>query len=298
MSQKPAFDPRRNAVREDLASAALKGKVSAAAFTEGTPAQVARAAVPLRRSPAASAAFETEALFGETLRVFDTADGWAWVQLDLDGYVGYVPANTLVPDIVTSTHRVKATGTFVYAEPGMKSPPVQHLSLNARLAVVETVERYSRLATGGYVVSRHCAELAWQERDFVDVAERFLGTPYLWGGRTRIGLDCSALVQLSLMASGFDAPRDSDMQRDELGTHVQIPADFEGLQRGDLIFWPGHVGIMSDGVMLLHANAHHMLVVNEPLPEASARITSAGGGEITAIRRLPGLTAGAPGGVG
>ena len=291
MTAKPSLDPRRNAVRDTLAAAELKGRVDAAAFVDGAPAQIARAAVPLRREPAASAPFETEALFGETVRVFDTDNGWAWVQLDGDRYVGYVPANTLTNEIALATHRVKATGTFVYTEPDIKSPPVQHLSLNARLAVIESVDRFQRLATGGFAVSRHCAELTWCERDFVDVAERFLGTPYLWGGRTRIGLDCSALVQLSLMACGIGAPRDSDMQRDELGSAVDIPADFEGLQRGDLLFWPGHVGIMSDGVMLLHANAHHMLVVSEPLPEAAARIKSSSGGDIIAIRRLPGPAA-------
>ncbi len=285
------LDPRRNALRDTLADAALKGRADAPAFAEGRPAQIIRAAVPLRREPVAALPFETEALFGETVRVFDTSDGWAWIQLDLDRYVGYVPANTLADQIVPATHRVKATGTFVYAEPDIKSPPVQHLSLNARLAVTGSTDRFQKLTTGGFVFSRHVAELGWRDRDFVEVAERFLGTPYLWGGRTRIGLDCSALVQVSLLACGLPAPRDTDMQRDELGEGIDIPADLEGLRRGDLIFWPGHVGIMSDGIMMLHANGHHMLVVTEPLPEAAARIKSATGHDILTIRRLPALTA-------
>ena len=290
MSRPAKLDPRRNAVRADLASAALKGKVEAGRFVEGRPAQIARAAVPLRREPLASAPLETEALFGETLRVFDTADGWAWVQLDEDRYVGYLPADTLAFDLWPATHRVKATGTFVYAVPDIKSPPVLHVSLNARLSVAGMEGRFYRLLTGGFINARHTAGLDWKDRDFVEVAERFLGTPYLWGGKTRIGLDCSALVQVSMAACGLAAPRDSDMQRAELGSEVVVPADLDGLQRGDLVFWAGHVGIMSDAVMLLHANAHDMAVAFEPLPEAAQRIVSASGGEIAAIRRLPALT--------
>jgi cell wall-associated NlpC family hydrolase len=151
-------------------------------------------------------------------------------------------------------------------------------------------QRFSQLATGGHVISRHLTEVTKPARDFVSVAERFLGTPYLWGGRSRLGLDCSALVQLSLAAAGVDAPRDSDMQQAELGTTVLIPADLEGLQRGDLVFWPGHVAIMSDAVMMVHANAHHMAVAIEPLEAATRRISRTGA-EISAIKRLPALTA-------
>ena len=291
MSEPIKLDPRRNAVRAGLASAELEGKVGAQRFVRGTPAQIVRAAVPLRREPVASAALETEALFGETLRVFDTAGGWAWVQLDEDRYVGYLPADTLSDVARPATHRVKATGTFVYAVPDIKSPPILHLSLNAKLAVAETADRFYRLENGGFIFARHVAEMGWKDRDFVEVAERFLGTPYLWGGKTRIGLDCSALVQVSMLACGLAAPRDSYMQRAELGREFEVPADFEGLVRGDLVFWPGHVGIMSDAVMLLHANAHDMAVAFEPLPVAAARIASASGGEVEAIRRLPALTA-------
>lgn len=287
----PALDKRRHAIRETLADLALKGRVEVPAFAPGIPAQIARAAVPLRREPFAALPFETEALFGETVRVFDSADGWSWVQLDLDRYVGYVPSNTLADTITPSTHRVKATGTFVYAEPDIKSPPVQHLSLNARLAVSGGGEKFLQLATSGYVIARHCTELGRHDRDFVEVAERFIGTPYLWGGRTRIGLDCSALVQMSLLACGIPSPRDTDMQQNELGEEIAVPAGLDGLERGDVVFWPGHVGIMSDSVMLVHANGHHMMVVTEPLPEAAHRIKSQTGHDILTIRRLPGLTA-------
>jgi cell wall-associated NlpC family hydrolase len=283
------LDPRRHAFRADLAAESLRGQVAAARFTAGTPAQVARPLVPLRKAPVPAAALETEALFGEIVTVYDVAEGWAWVQLARDGYVGYLPADVLSGDIKPLTHKVKSIGTFVYAAPEIKSPPILHLSLGAELSIAETGERFSRLATGGYIFARHTAERGWRDRDFVEVAERLVYTPYLWGGRSRTGLDCSALVQLSLWACGIAAPRDSDMQRDELGENLLIPADLEGLQRGDLVFWPGHVGIMSDAIMLVHANAHHMSVVIEPLPEAAARIKGTGS-EIIAIKRLPALT--------
>jgi cell wall-associated NlpC family hydrolase len=290
-SLKPAQpDPRRNAFRPDLASESLRGRVTAQQFTQGTPAQVLRAAVPLRSRPDVAAALETEALFGEIVTVYDASVGWAWVQLVRDGYVGYLPTDTLTEAIQPVTHRVKAIGTFLYPVPDIKSPPIMHLSLGARLPIAKSEGSFSQLTTGGYVFTRHLLEIDRFERDFVDVAERFMNSPYLWGGRTRVGLDCSALIQLSLDAAGIPCPRDSDMQQAELGTAIPVPADYDGLKRGDLVFWKGHVGVMGDGLMLLHANAHHMAVSAETLPEVVARIQS-GGSDIATVKRLPGLSA-------
>lgn len=292
-----ALDPRRNAYRPDLADEALRSKVKAERYVTGEPATILRSSVPLRKEPVVTAAFETEALFGEAVRVFDTsADGWAWVQLIADRYVGYVPADTVVYGLPAATHRVRSTGTFIYPVPDIKSPPLLHLSLNSAFEVVETSDRFYRIGTGGFVIARHVAPIEWADRDFVDVAERFLGTPYLWGGKTRVGLDCSALIQLSLAACGIDAPRDSDLLRAEVGEAIDVPAGLavgegiEALQRGDIVFWPGHVGVMADSVMLLHANAHHMAVAIETLPEAAKRIKAATGHDVGTIKRLPRLT--------
>lgn len=285
-----AYDRRRTAARADLARCGLEGRVTADRFVEGRAAQICHGVAPVRRAPRADAPLETEALFGETLCVLDEAHGWAWVQLDRDGYVGYVPSGALCETIVQPTHRIKALATFVYPHPDIKTPPLLELAMGAPIAVVEVGEKFSTLAGGGFVATRHTMERDRFERDFVDVAERYAGVPYLWGGRTRRGLDCSGLVQTAMQAAGLAAPRDSDMQQAEIGLSMLVPADLEGLQRGDLVFWPGHVGIMADEVILLHANAHHMSVIGEPLATAVARIAR-GGSQISEIRRPSALAA-------
>lgn len=287
---KRGLDPRRNAFRADLAASALMGKVDAPQFSDGEGRQVMRASVPLRRRPAVNAGLDTEALFGETLTVYDVSDGWAWAQLDRDGYVGYLPADTLSGDVQTATHRVRSIGTFLYPVPDIKAPPIMHLSLNSQLNVAEGDDKFCLLTTGGFVYTRHIAPIGRNSKDFVAIAEMMIGTPYLWGGRTRIGIDCSGLVQNALDAAGVVCPRDSDMQETEIGAPLPVDAGIDDLQRGDLLFWPGHVGMMVDGMMLLHANAHHMAVTVETLPEALDRITKAGA-QLRTIKRLPSLGA-------
>ncbi len=286
----PRPDRRTHAWREDMAAEDLRGRVDAPRYVAGTPGRVTAPILALRRQPEATSGLETEALFGERMAVLDVADGWAWVQSARDRYVGYVMAEHISPDMIEATHRVQALGTFVYPTANIKAPPTMNLPLGAEIAVARSDGRFAELATGGFVVTRHIAEGGRHARDFVDVAERFIGTPYLWGGRTRIGLDCSGLLQIALEAAGIAAPRDSDLQEAALGSAVLVPQDLEGLERGDLVFWPGHVGIMVDGVMLLHANAHHMAVAVEPLRGATERIRRTES-RISAIKRLPGLSA-------
>ena len=284
------LDPRRNAFRPDLAAKCLEGKAPAQQFVEGIEAQIARGSVPVRRGPDATLGLETEALFGETLQVFDEAGGWAWVQLARDRYVGYIPADALRREVGAPTHRVQALGAFLYPEADIKSPPLMHLPMNAVLSAVDDVDRFVELRDGGYVVSRCLAPVDRRACDYAEIAERFVGCPYLWGGRTRIGIDCSGLVQTAFQAAGLAAPRDTDMQQAELGEEVAILEGFEALRRGDLVFWKGHVAIMLDAVMMVHANAHHMAVVTEPLPEAAMRIAKSGG-PVTAIKRTGALSA-------
>ena len=282
---KPALDPRRHPYREDLAAEALRGRVSAPRYAVGEVRQVVSAAAPLWSRPDPGAGWASQALYGELATVYDERDGLAWVQLAGDGYVGYVPADALSPKVAAPTHRVAVPATRLYAAPDAKALTSLHLSLNAVVRVAEMGPGFARLSGGGFVPARHLAEVGTFAADFVAEAEPFVGTPYVWGGKTQLGLDCSGLVQTALNAAGLDAPRDSDMQMAELGAAVEVRGDLAGLKRGDLVFWKGHVGILTDAVTLLHANAYHMAVTAEPLGGAVDRIARSGS-PITAIKRI------------
>jgi cell wall-associated NlpC family hydrolase len=279
------LDPRRHPYRADLAAECLRGQVDAPRYVEGGLKQVVLGATPLWSRPDASQGWASQMLHGETARVYEEKDGWAWVQAVRDGYVGYVRADALSAAATPATHRVTVPGTFRYAAPDAKALTGLHLSLNALVRVAETAPGFARLGGGGFVPTAHIAEIGAFAPDFVGVAEQLVGTPYVWGGKTRLGLDCSALLQMAMHAAGLDCPRDSDMQMAELGTPVEARSDLAGLQRGDLVFWNGHVGILTDGATLLHANAHHMAAAVEPLEGAVARIARAGS-SIAAIKRI------------
>ncbi|TFF27773.1 peptidase P60 [Jiella endophytica] len=283
-----SLDPRLNAFRPDLADARLKGRVEAERFVEGSVRRVTTPLAPLRRRPQTDAPLDTELLLGERVRVFEEGSaGWCWVQAEADSYVGYLPAEALGPyDAPPPTARVSAPRTLVFPDPDIKRPPIAALPMGALVAVTGEASdhnaRYAAIASGGFVVRQHLAPLEELQADFVAVAERFLGVPYLWGGKSALGIDCSGLVQLALGMAGIAAPRDTDCQERDLGTRL---AGIEGLQRGDLVFWKGHVGIMLDGQRLLHANAHHMMTAVEPL-QATVERLSAKGVQVTSIRRL------------
>jgi cell wall-associated NlpC family hydrolase len=275
-------DPRRHAYRAGLAAESLRGQVEAPRYVAGVRRQIDAPALPLRREPRFDATLDTEALFGETLNLFDESEGWAWVQLLRDGYVGYMPSEGLAATVTTPTHKIAALRTYVYPSPDFKTPPLTLLSLNALVSVTGEEGRFLALKGGGFVFAEHTRKLTEHARDFVDVALSFRGTPYLWGGRTSIGVDCSGLVQLASEAAGLPCPRDADMQAKEVGRPLEVGAP---LARGDLVFWDGHVGIMTSAQDLVHASAHHMVVVEEPLAEAKARIAASGGGEMIGVRR-------------
>lgn len=285
------YDRRITPIRPDLADERLRGTLEAERYSAGTLKRLQAPSAPLRRHPSPEGSIETEALMGEAVRVYDEHEGWAWAQLVGDGYVGYLPSEALGHPDPAPTHRVWPLRTFVYPGPSLKLPPSGHLSLGAAVAVTGIEGDYARISTGGFVFAGHLGDLQGTEDDFVAVAERFLGTPYLWGGKTSLGLDCSGLVQLALAAAGIVAPRDSDMQESALGQPVEPCSDLGGLRRGDLVFWKGHAGVMIDPERLLHANGHHMTTVIEPLREAEERIRAKIFGPITAIKRLPALGA-------
>jgi cell wall-associated NlpC family hydrolase len=280
----PAFDPRLTPARPDLAAKELEGKVAAARFVEGRAYEVIEPQTGLRATPAPDAPLLTEALKGERVAIYDiSAEGWAWGQLAADGFVGWLSANALAPAGAPATHKVVALRTFAFPGPSIKLPPLEALPLGARLAVAHVEDRLAVTRSGSYVPAPHLAPLDFVEPDFVAVAERFLGVPYLWGGKTTLGLDCSGLVQVALTATGMACPRDSDMQERALGAALPDVGE-QSLQRGDLIFWEGHVAIVRDRTTLIHANAFHMAVAIEPIAEALARIRDSGS-EITSVRR-------------
>ena len=279
MAIKRKPDPRLNPWRDDLAAAHLRGEIEAPHYVDGEDKQVSSPVASLRRSPADGAMQDSQLLYGENFRIFDVKNGWAWGQAEADDYVGYVPESAFDKP-AKITHKLAALRSFIYREPDIKSRPLMAVSFGAHLPVTDVEGDFARLAHGGCIYRPHIKDLHDDEADPVAVARRFIGAPYLWGGREVTGLDCSALVQAALRACGHACPRDSDMQETALGIPVDAPA------YGDLVFWKGHVGFISGDNLLLHANAHHMAVVEEAFDAACARIAAAGGGAVTALKRL------------
>lgn len=270
-------DPRLTLARDGIAARSLEGIVPAARYIDTTMRQTAVPSASLRRAPSLAAEQLDQLLFGEAFEVLDEADGWAFGQATRDGYVGYVEAAALGRP-TAPTHTVRALRTYAFSAPSIKAPPTGLYSMNALIAVEEREGRFVKTA-GGWFVEEHLVPIDQAEADYVAVAERFVGTPYHWGGRESLGLDCSGLVQQALYASGLACARDSDQQ-------AAMGGPVEALRRGDLVFWRGHVAIMISEADIIHANAWHMAVVIEPLAGAVARINSRGGGEPMAYRRL------------
>jgi cell wall-associated NlpC family hydrolase len=277
-----ALDPRIHPFRPEIAAGFLKGQVEAARFVEGVRHDVIEPIAAVRRAPSHEARLDTQALLGEAVVVYETTEeGWAWGQLEGDGYVGWLAANALGAPGPAATHKVSVPRTLAFPGSDIKLAPAAALPMGAAVAVARVNERFAITANGWHLPLAHLSPLKARQPDFVAVAEEFLHTPYLWGGKTSFGLDCSGLVQVALQAAGVSCPRDSDMQEMALGKLSSLGE----LRRGDLVFWKGHVAIARDGETLLHANAHAMAVAMEPVVEAVARITTAGS-DITSVKRI------------
>ena len=278
-------DPRLTPARGDLAAKYLEGKVKAARFVAGEEYEISEAIAPLRIGPSPDAELATQAFLGERVTIYDrNGEGFAWGQLNGDGYVGWLPDRALAKPGAMPTHKITALRTFAFPGPSIKLSPIDTLVMGTPIAVAREEGAFAVTRQNWYLPRQHVGGIDAMADDFVAVAEGFVGTPYLWGGKSSLGIDCSGLVQVSLNAAGTGCPRDSDMQRDGLGRLLGL-AESRELQRGDLIFWKGHVAIARDAETLVHANAHHMATVIENTRDAIARIKAAGS-EISAIKRL------------
>jgi len=270
-----SLDKRLHAFRPDLADERLRGQVEATRFVAGRPARITAPVADLLRTPRPDAGLDTQLLRGDNVTVFDEAEGWAWVQAERDGYVGYVSGGFIEPRSDEPTHLVSAPRSFLYPGPDLKFPRLGEASMGAAVTVREFTEvrgtRYALLSTGEAMIAGHLRPIGETVSDYVTVAETLLQTPYLWGGVSGFGIDCSGLVQLSMRMTGRDVLRDTDMQATTIGAVLDPGADMSGLQRGDLVFWRGHVAIMVDPHNLIHANGYTMLVSHERLTDAVQR---------------------------
>lgn len=258
----------------------LRGLLERPTYVPGQPMRLAVAVADLCRAP--EGARDRQVNFGADLLVIDEADGWAFVQAQRDGYCGWIRAEQLTPERPAITHRVSAPATHIYPQPDMKQRETGSLSLGARLSVTDIDKGFARLAQGGWVPAQHVSPDP--ATDPAEVALALIGTPYLWGGNSRWGIDCSGLAQAALTACDIACPGDSDMQKDAFAL-----TDGE-IRRNDLLFWPGHVALALDAGQMIHATAYKMSVVIEPIAAAIARIDAAGQGPFLGARRPPPAT--------
>jgi hypothetical protein len=285
------FDPRITAHRGDLADIALAGKLFAPHYAAAMPMRCSAPKAMVRKQPGKDHEAISELLHGEDFQVLDIAGDWAWGYCGNDGYVGYVPVHALQHEKKTPepTHLIFARAALIFIEPDYKSGVMKRLPMGARIACGEPSECGNYLKSGkGYVHVRHVQPIGTKvvfdgSNGTAALAEQLIGAPYLWGGRSGDGLDCSGLIQMILMLTGITAPRDSDQQLAALGEDI---AEDEELRRGDLVFFPNHVGLMVDKDRIIHATSHAMQVVIEPLSDTVARFAKISDKPVLARKRL------------
>ncbi len=282
-----SMDRRITPARNDLAADWLRDKVKAEHYVAGAPRTVIRDGAPLYFTPERSATMESQLIHGEVFQVYEERNGWCWGQNLTDNYVGYVPAADLAAGVPAPDHQIAALHAHLYTEPDLKRPTAGMISMSGRVKIVDVEGRFCRIASGHWLHSRHLVSLGYTTQDLVGTAVKFIGVPYLWGGRTAQGLDCSSLVQIALAMAGIPAPRDSDLQEASVGTPVAMdnPQDFSRITEGDLVYFPGHVGFFVNGWRFLHANAFDMQVSLHGFSDVLDRANADNAG-VTSIRRV------------
>lgn len=269
------LDRRLTPARADLAAGFLKGKINADRYVDPVDRRCILPSAAIRRDADATAGMDDQVLYGEAFAVLEERDGWCWGFSRADGYVGWVEASALSGETLKADRKITALRTYLFPEPDFKKPPLALLNLNAQFTAGQAEGKFVEARGAGWITAEHTALLAEHASDFVAVAEAHLGAPYLWGGKESLGLDCSGLVQMALAAAGIDVPRDADQQEAALKAIWDEVTGSDTLARGDIVFWPGHVGILTDSEHVLHANAYTMDVTLEPFAAAERRIREA-----------------------
>lgn len=279
-------DKRTNAYRNDLADQKLFDLVNADTYVEATPAITAASTSSMHRGPGIEYPVDKELLRGEEVKIFETKNGWSWVQSVRDNYVGYCVADDLSQETFSAlTHRVDSLRSLLFQEPNLKSYVRGYLSINCEVEVVREEGKFSLLSCGGWIFTKHLLPLGTYSYEFIEAAFLYQEAPYLWGGNSDIGVDCSGLVQMAALAMGHTLPRDTDMQENYFDEEVPYASDSSVLKPNDLLFWPGHVGIYIGGEKVLHANATEMKTCVHGLEFLLAHIEKIEGTPLRSVKR-------------
>ena len=274
------FDTRITPIRRDLASTAYKAIVKRKKYVTAKQATVKSTFTPLYANKGSK--LSTQLLYGEECDIFDTKNGWSWIQSRRDNYVGYTPTINLTRKIYKPNSKVISLRTIIYTKPDIKSVTKGYLSFNSLVEVIKIKGKYSLIKNLGWCPSLDLVKIKSSKFNHIDLSKQYLDTPYLWGGRDSMGIDCSGLVQNLHQINNRPFPRDTDMQEIFVTNEVKFEKD---LKAGDLVFWKGHVAMMIDNSNIIHANAFHMKTAIEPLSTAKKRILKSNG-KIKKLGRL------------
>lgn len=279
------LDKSLNPYRDDLAAQYLKGQVNAGNFVAPKLHQIKCDYAYLKTAPDTSSPNVSEVFFGELVDIYEIKNDFAWVQLKRDNYVGYLPFECVSTEIIEANKKINTIRSFAFSIPKVQGEIKNILPLNSLVKATDRVENGFVYCDGlGFIYLKHLCDLDEYAANPVELAKYFLKTPYAWGGRQALGIDCSGLIQTIHEACGINLPRDARMQ-EKMGELIIPSPDFSNLKAGDLLFWQGHVAMMIDNENIIHANSFHMCVEIEPLAQTIKRYDGLGLG-LRSVRRI------------